>query len=125
MAFMAASAACHAAAARYHYVPAGSGGVMVLRPWVPGGSAGEQTSWFGLVREQAPRPPRTTYYLTYRHPYTGGQVTVPVGLPGGTPRIQYRTSAVLYNYGSYAVEVHFLPDGSVDVVYNAGLFRAP
>jgi hypothetical protein len=39
--------------------------------------------------------------------------------------MEYRTRRVIYNYGSDTVEVHFLPDGSVDVIYNSGLFRAP
>jgi hypothetical protein len=38
----------------------------------------------------------------------------------------YRTNRVVYNYGSYTVEVQFLPDGSANVVYNSGLLvRAP
>jgi hypothetical protein len=123
-AWLSATGRAPAAVARYHYVPVGAGGAMALQTPAPGGAMGEQTSWFGLVREPAPPPPRTTYHLTYRHPYTGRWVTVPVGLPAGTPRIQYWTARVQYNYGSYVVEVRFLRDGSVDVVYNSGLFRA-
>ena len=51
-------------------------------------------------------------------------ITVPLSFPEGTPRIEHRADRVIYNYGSYTVEVHFLPDGSVDVVYNSGLRRA-
>jgi hypothetical protein len=123
-AFLTDTAPAPAAAARYHYVPAGSNGAMALQLQGHGTAWGQQTSWFGLARQQAPPPPRATYYLTYQHPYTRRWVNVPVGLPGGTPQIQYRTSRVQYNYGSYVVEVRFLADGSVDVVYNSGLFRA-
>jgi hypothetical protein len=48
---------------------------------------------------------------------------VPLALPEGTPNMEYRTNRILYNYGSYSVAVHFLADGSVDVVYDSGFFR--
>ena len=93
-------------------------------------AVGASTSIGSPRRIQPPRrirartPPRPTCLLTYRHPCTGQAVTVPLALPEGTPTIQYKLRQVVYNYGSYAVEVHFLPDGSVAVVYNSGLFRA-
>ena len=43
----------------------------------------------------------------------------------GAPRLEYLPARVVYNYGSYTVEARFLPDGSVDVVYNAGFLRDP
>jgi hypothetical protein len=61
--------------------------------------------------------------VTFRHPCTGLTVVAPLALPDSTPRMEYRTNRVIYNYGSYTVEVHFLPDGRVDVIYNSGLFR--
>jgi hypothetical protein len=44
-------------------------------------------------------------------------------LPEGTPRIEHVWRRIVYNYGSYTVAVLFLPDGSVDVIYNSGLLR--
>jgi hypothetical protein len=116
---------CRAGRVRYHYAPADACGTMSMKPDGPCGAAGEVVSFFGAVREPAPAPPRPTHLLTFQHPCTARPVTVPVCLPEGTPRVEYRTDWVVYNYGSYAVQVHFLGDGSVDVVYNSGLFRAP
>lgn len=117
--------AAQAALVRFHYVPADDCGTMTLKPDGSSGTVGERVSLFGAVREGTVHAPRPNYVLTFRQPYTGKPVTVPVALPLGTPRIEYRTNWVIYNYGSYAVEIHFLADGSVDVVYNSGLFRAP
>jgi hypothetical protein len=50
-------------------------------------------------------------------------VNVPLALPDGTPVIEHVGQRIVYNYGSYTVEVRFLPDGGVDVVYNSGLLR--
>jgi len=50
---------------------------------------------------------------------------VPLTLPEGTPRIEHRRNRIVYNYGSDVVEVHFLSDGSADVIYDSGLFRRP
>jgi hypothetical protein len=61
--------------------------------------------------------------VTYRHPYSGRSVTVPMRLPEGPPRFERRTDRIIYNYGDYTVEARFLQDGSVDVVYNSGLLR--
>jgi hypothetical protein len=113
-----------AAWVRYHYGPVDACGTMSLKPGASG-MVGERVSWFGAARAPEYNPPRPSYWLTFRHSYTGSLVNVPVSLPEGTPWIQYRTNWVIYNYGSYAVEIHFLSDGTVDVVYNSGLFRAP
>jgi hypothetical protein len=51
-------------------------------------------------------------------------VIVPLALPEGIPVIEHRNGRVIYNYGTYTVETVFLPDGTVDVVYNSGLLRA-
>jgi hypothetical protein len=58
------------------------------------------------------------------HPCTGQAVSVPLALPCDTPVIQHVRNSTVYNYGSYTVEVRFLADGSVDVIYNSGLLRA-
>jgi hypothetical protein len=62
--------------------------------------------------------------VTFGHPCTGQTVVVPLALPDSTPQMEYRPNRVIYNYGSYTVEVHFLANGLVDVIYNSGLFRA-
>lgn len=110
---------------RYHYEPADACGRMTLKPEENCGGPAERVSWFGAVRQPDYRARRPTHYLTFRQPYTGRPVSVPVTLPEGTPRIEYRAERVIYNYGSYTVEIHFLADGSADVIYNSGLFRQP
>ena len=71
-------------------------------------------------------PPHPTCYLTFQHPCTGQNITLPVRLPiDSTPRIEHRYNRVIYNYGSDSVEVEFLSDGSADVIYNSGLRRSP
>jgi len=122
--FFAAALPAPAASVRYHYGPADACGTLALKPDARG-LVGERVSWFGTSRVAEYNPPNPSFRLTFRHPFTGSTVTLPVGLPEGTPRIEYRTHWVIYNYGTYAVEIHFLSDGSVDVVYNSGLLRAP
>ncbi len=112
-----------AGSVRFHYVPANGCGTLTLKPCGPNGGAGESVSWFGATTTATTWAPRVNTQLTFRHPYTGQQVTVPVYLPPYVPRIEYRTHWVVYNYGSFATEIHFLSDGSVDVVYRNGLFR--
>ena len=70
-------------------------------------------------------PPRTTQCITVMHPNTKQFVTIPLGLPPDTPRIQHWGTTLVYDYGSEAVEIRFLSDGSVDVTYNNGLLRNP
>jgi hypothetical protein len=117
------SGTASAARAIFHYAgPADGRGAMSLKPSGPCGTIGEYISFYG--REPCNRPPRPTCVVTYRHPCSGRSVSVPLAFPLSTPRIEYRTDRVIYNYGSYTIEVHFLADGSVDVVYDSGLFRA-
>lgn len=114
-----------AARVRYHFVPAGDGPALTFQPDAPCGGAGERLSWFGGVRECSCKPPpRPTVSATFRHPYSGRCVSVPLALPEGTPVMMHRADTVIYNYGSYSVEVRFIADGSVDVIYNSGLMRA-
>jgi hypothetical protein len=61
--------------------------------------------------------------VTFRHGCSGQLVSVPIAFPEGTPRVAYRASSIMYNYGSYTVEAVFLADGSVDVIYDSGLLR--
>jgi hypothetical protein len=109
-----------AARVRYHFVPGDGPNAACLKPDCAGS---ETVTAFGSSGGPAPRRPNTQ--ATFTHPYTGRPVTVPLALPPDTPRIEHRFNRVIYNYGSYTVEVVFLTDGTVDVVYNSGLFRAP
>jgi hypothetical protein len=116
--------ATQAARVRFHYSLTDACGTMAPQPAGPGGSAGARLTLFGSVRPAECGPPRPNQVVTFRHPFSGQMVKVPVALPEGTPDVEFRTNWIVYNYGSYTVEVHFLPDGTVDVVYNSGLFRA-
>jgi hypothetical protein len=125
MLLLALGATAGAAQLRYHYVPADAYGNTRLQPAGPGGVEGEYQTWLGLVSQPAPAQPRPTHLVTFRHPCTGGTITVPIRFPEGTPRLEYRPNRIVYNYGSYTVEAHFLPDGSMNIIYNSGLLRAP
>jgi hypothetical protein len=95
-----------------------------MKPGADGG-AGELVTWFGMVSESYPDQPKPTHLVTLRHYYTGREITIPLTLPDSTPRIEHRYARIIYNYGSDTVEVHSLPDGTVDVIYNSGLLRCP
>jgi hypothetical protein len=108
---------------RFHYVPAPSptDGVTRLQPADAGGQP--VIAW----RRGCPQHydyPTGCCEITFTHPCTGQCIKLPLCLPAGTPRIEHVWSRIVYNYGSYTVEVRFLPDGSVDVIYNSGLLRA-
>src|SRR6516225_9561389 len=109
---------------RYHYAPVDASGNTTMRPG-NGGGPGEQVSRFGFSTEPYVSQPRPTHLASFRHSYSGRQITVPLTLPEGTPRIEHRRNRIVYNYGSDVVEVHFLSDGSADVIYDSGLFRRP
>jgi hypothetical protein len=109
---------------RYHYVPADAAGNTTIQPG-NGGGPGERVSRFGFSTEPYANQPRPTHLASFRHTVSGRQITVPLTLPQGTPRIEHRSNRIIYNYGSDLVEVHFLPDGSADVIYDSGLFRRP
>ncbi len=119
----AAGSSARADAVRFHYGPADLCGRTSLKPAGPCGATATRTSWFGLVREPYTCQFRPTHMMTFYHPCTGRNVTVPMTFPEGTPRIEHRADRIVFNYGSYTVEAHFLPDGSVDTVYNSGPFR--
>jgi len=108
--------------ARFHFAPTGPGEALQL---VPAGdsTAGEGAGSFGKARGSVCEPPQPTCRVTFKHLCTGQEVTVPLALPEGTPIIEHVRQRIVYNYGSYTVEVRFLPDGGVDVVYNSGLLR--
>jgi hypothetical protein len=109
---------------RYHFTPADCSGYTALRPG-PNGAVGEWQLWRGSPERRAYYcPKRPTHLVTFRHPYTGQNVTVPLALPEGIPQIEHVRGRIVFNYGvGYTVEARFLPDGSVDIAYNSGLFR--
>jgi hypothetical protein len=113
-----------AAQVRFHYVPVDAAGNSSIQP-TPGGSPGERVRWLGAVHEPYYHQPRPTHILTFQHLYSQRPITVPLSFPAGTPRIEHVRDRIIYNYGSYSVQAHFLADGSVDVIYDSGLFRSP
>jgi hypothetical protein len=111
----------HAERVRFHYGPdAFPGGTLA---WGGGALAGgERISLFGGT-EPYTCPLVPTKMVTVQHFYTGQLVCIPMRLPDDVPLIQRRYNSTILNYGSYTVEVHFSPDGSLDVIYNSGPFR--
>jgi hypothetical protein len=94
---------------------------MSLRPI--NGAPGEYIGLTGVCPYNC--EPKPNCQKTFRHPCTGQCLNVPLRLPlDSTPNIEHRRDRVIYNYGSYTVEIDFLPDGSVNVIYNSGLMRA-
>lgn len=112
-----------AAVIRFHYLPTDSGETTTMQPADSG--VGQRVRWFGAVRQPSSVPLRPTHVVTFRHPYTGRNVSLPVALPEGTPTILHGPDRITFNYGSYAVRALFFPDGSVDIVYDSGFLRAP
>lgn len=120
--FFALPARSHAEMVRFCYVPVDACGTMRQVPCGPDGAPGELFQGLGLRRQSYPENFRPTHMVTFRHP-VGRNVTVPLTLPQGTPRLQTRADRVVYNYDGYVIEVRFFADGSVDVVYNSGFLR--
>ena len=84
---------------------------------------GELWQVLGVVPMPYPYAFRPNVMVTFRNPYTGRNAMVPLRLPDSTPRMVHLSGSVIFNYGDYPVEARFLPDGSVDVIYNSGLMR--
>lgn len=108
---------------RYHFVPVDACGTTTQRPIGPEGAMGELKLGLGLRIQPYPYVIKPNQMVTFRHPYTARNVTVPLRLPAGTPRMEHGTDRITYNFGDYTVQARFLPDGSVDVIYNSGLAR--
>jgi len=124
LAFVVASAdPVQAEAVCFRYAPVDACGNMAQVPAGPNGALGEQLTGFGLRPQPYARTFRPNQMVTFRHPYNGRNVTIPLTLPQGQPRLEYMTDRVVYNYGSYIVDVRFFPDNTVDVVYNSGFLR--
>lgn len=107
-----------AAIARFHFVPV-NGCTVQHVPYH--GAPAEKITIFGRGPYECPPPPTCT--VTFCHPYSGAKLAIPLALPDATPQMVHRRDRIMYNYGTYTVTVHFLPDGSVDVIYNSGLFK--
>jgi hypothetical protein len=121
---LALAPAVRAEQVRFRFVPgADPNGNLVQVPNGPNGALGERIRGLGLNPEPYPYAVRANQLVTFRHPYTSCNVTVPMRLPEDTPRMEHRSDRVMFNYGSYVVEARFLPDGSVEVVYNSGFLR--
>lgn len=108
---------------RYHFSPADLCGSTVQTPAGPGGTVGARVSYFGLGTEPYSCVMKPNFLVTFRHPYTSKSVVVPLALPQDTPRIDHARDKVIFNYGTYTVTVHFLPDGSAEAIYDSGLGR--
>ena len=108
---------------RYHFVPADASGAMTQVSAGPEGTLGELKRGLGARALPYPYGVRANQMVTFRHPYTGRNVTVPIRMPESPPRLEHRADRIVYNYGDYTIEARFLRDGSVDVVYNSGLLR--
>jgi hypothetical protein len=113
-----------AARVRYHYVP-GPAGSACFQLDGSAGAPGQRLTWRMAWEPFNCPPPRPTNLITYRHPCTGQAVTVPIALGLGTPRVYYRGSTVVYDYGTDSMQVQFETDGTVYVIYDSGLLRAP
>lgn len=122
LAILATARPVNAERVRYHYVP-NAYGTSTLKPCGPNGAAGEVIAWLGRTRKPINVVPHVNTQLTFRQPYTGQSITVPVYLPHWVPRVAYTRHWVTYEYSNFAVEIHFLPDGAVDVEYVTGLLR--
>jgi len=109
-----------AARVRYHFTPIDGNGTTTLKPGDVSGYD-PKPPVLGILRAVPGPPPGSTFLITFWHNLTSRNVTVPVTLPEGTPTIEHVRNRIIYNYGSYTVEVRFLPDGSVDVIYDSGL----
>lgn len=107
---------------RIRYWPQDSGPETIMKPADPGQPTGVRVSRFGLRREPYYCLPKANCLKTYRHRCTGQTVTVPLYLPSDTPRIAHTWSGISYQYTGFSVNVHFLEDGSVEVVYDNGPF---
>jgi hypothetical protein len=105
---------------RFRFVPTDACGTMAQVPAGPNGAMCEQLTGFGRRPQPYNRTFRPNQLVTFRHPYNTRNVTVPLTLPQGEPRLRYLSDRIVYDYGSYVVEARFFPDGSVETVYNSG-----
>jgi hypothetical protein len=108
---------------RYRYVPTDMVGTVSQVPIGPEGTIGELKRGLGVRTLPYPYAVKPNQMVTFRHPYNGRNVTVPLRLPADPAQMEHQRDRIIYNYGDYTVSVRFLTDGAVDVVYNSGLMR--
>src|SRR5262249_52379811 len=72
---------------RFHYVPVDAAGNSTLQP--NDGGVGERLRLLGATRGPDNGQPRPTHLVTFRHPYNGRNITVPMTLPESTPVTEY------------------------------------
>ncbi len=113
---MACCGPARAARVQVHYAPDASGNMTGTQ------TTSNSISFFGGP-PPVTAPVQPNQIVRFRHPATGATVNVPLALPEGTPKMRYRSNRVVYDYGSDTVEVRFLNDGTVDVIYNSGFLR--
>jgi hypothetical protein len=115
----------HAELVRFHYAPMDAcSSTMTQVPAGPDGALGELKRGFGALSLPYPYVVRPNQMVTFRHAYNGKLVTVPMRFPASLPRIEQRPDRIIYHFAEYDAEARFLPDGTVDVVYNSG-FLSP
>src|SRR5437867_4310493 len=100
--WLSAASAC-AEVVRFHYVPRDACGNTALVP-APSGAPAERSAWLGGPTEPFTRPIAPTHIVTFRHPASGRNVSVPITFPTGIPRIEHRGERIIYNYGSYQIQ---------------------
>jgi hypothetical protein len=108
---------------RFRFVPTDAKGNLTQIAAGPNGALGERLRGLGLTAEAYPYALRPNQLVTFRHPFTGANVTVPLRLPTDTPRLEHASDRISFNYGSYFVQARFFQDGSVETIYNSGLLR--
>src|SRR5262245_50712838 len=82
-----AAGQARAARLRFHFVPGNAPPGTCQKPGPMVAASGERISWLGSAEPAGP-PPRPSTQMTYRHPYSGQMVTVPLTLPFySTPQI--------------------------------------
>jgi hypothetical protein len=118
-----AASSARAERVRYHFAATDLCGNTAQTPAGKCNAIGERVSYFGLGSTPYNGAMRPNYMVTFFNPVTKGTVTVPLALPEGTPRMEYRPNRAVFNYGLYQIEVAFLADGSVDVFYDSGPLR--
>src|SRR5262245_6558441 len=75
---------------RYLFVPVDAGGGMRQVPASPDGALGEQFVGLGMAPRPYAKMLQPTHMVTFRHPFTGGNATVPLTLPADqTPRMEH------------------------------------
>jgi len=99
----------------FHYIRPYGSRAMYFTPRSSYAVVGGQVYYLPSPSSQPPAP---NIWLNFRHPFTHAYVSVPVALPSGTPKVEQRSDRLIYDYGSVAVVIHFVRDGSVNVSYD-------